>query len=97
MHFHKAFNKFDTVLEALQEYRVDYRYTKLIYTIYKNATIMANLRENTKSLPTRREVNKGIRCTPKCLLQFEGRGLDEQSLTDNLKDMKLKLQELQEA
>ena len=48
-------NAFDTVepqavLSVLQEYRVHYRYTKLIYNIYKNAKVTVKLHDSTKCI-----------------------------------------------
>ena len=39
--FQKAFDTVEpkAVLSALQECRIDYRYTKIIYNIYKNAKV----------------------------------------------------------
>lgn len=65
--FHKAFDTVEpsAILKTLQECRVDYRYTKLIYNIYKNATMVVKLRENTERIPIRRGVRQGDTMSPK--------------------------------
>lgn len=94
--FHKAFDtvELDAVLGALQECRVDYRYTRLIYNIYKNATMMVKLHENTNPIRIGRGVRQGDTMSPKLftavleyafkMLDWEGKGLniDGRNLTN---------------
>lgn len=64
--FHKAFDTVElkTVMQALQEGRIDFRYSKLIYNIYKNATMTVRLFENTDRIPI--GVQKGDKVTQNC-------------------------------
>lgn len=57
--FHKAFDSISlqAVIESLDKCRVDYRYTKVIYNIYKNATIKVQLDTSGNSIPVERRVS----------------------------------------
>ena len=68
--FQKAFDTVEpkAVLSALQECRVDYRYTKLIYNIYKNAKVTVKLHENTKCIQIGRGVRQGDIISPKLFI-----------------------------
>lgn len=94
--FHKAFDtiEMDAILHSLQECRIDYRYTRLIYNIYSNATMMVKLHENTDPIQITRGVRQGDTMSPKLFitvleyafksLSWEGKGLniDGQTLTN---------------
>ena len=94
--FQKAFDTVEpkAVLSALQECRVDYRYTKLIYNIYKNAKVTVKLHENTKCIQIGRGVRQGDTISPKLFitvleyafkkLNWENKGLniDGRNLTN---------------
>lgn len=68
--FHKAFDTVElkAVLEALQECRIDYRYMKLIYNIYKNATMSVQLHENSNKIKINRGVRPGATRSPKLFI-----------------------------
>lgn len=94
--FHKAFDtvELSAALDSLQKCRVDYRYTKLIYNIYKNATMIVRLHENTNPIKIGRGVRQGDTISPKLfttilqyafgMLDWSGKGLniDGANLTD---------------
>ncbi|XP_045460954.1 uncharacterized protein LOC123671253 [Harmonia axyridis] len=96
--FHKAFDtvELSAVLDSLQKCRVDYRYTKLIYNIYKNATMMVRLHENTNLIRIGRGVRQGDTMSPKLfitvlesafkMLEWSGKGLNIDGL--NLTDLR---------
>lgn len=96
--FHKAFDtvEMSAVLDSLQKCRVDYRYTKLIYNIYKNATMMVRLHENTNPIEIGRGVRQGDTMSPKLfttvlqyafgMLEWSGKGLNIDGL--NLTDLR---------
>jgi hypothetical protein len=65
--YEKAFDtvEFETVLEALNQSRIDYRYTSLIKNIYENATSSIRLHEDTEKFSLGRGVRQGDNISPK--------------------------------
>lgn len=68
--FHKAFDsiELESIIEALNESRIDSRYTKLIYNIYKNATTTVQLHETSKPINMERGVRQGDTLSPKLFI-----------------------------
>lgn len=65
--YEKAFDSIElqTILEALNQSRIDYRYTSLIRNIYKNATSNVRLYEDTEKFNIERGVRQGDNISPK--------------------------------
>lgn len=67
--FHKAFDSVETwsLLESLDNARVDSRYTQIIKNIYENATLQVKIDDTTKTskIPLKRGVRQGDNISPK--------------------------------
>lgn len=67
--FQKAFDTVEltSIIAALEQGRVDYRYTRLIEYIYSNATTTVKLHETTDKIEVGRGVRQGDTISPKFL------------------------------
>lgn len=65
--FQKAFDTIETnsILAALNQSRIDYRYTRLIHNIYKESMAYIKLHRDTDSFPLQRGVRQGDTLSPK--------------------------------
>ena len=65
--FQKAFDmiEMDSILAALSQCRVDYRYSRLIHNIYSNSTASVRLHKDTEKFPIERGVRQGDTMSPK--------------------------------
>ena len=70
--FHKAFDTIElkAILDALNDCRVDFRYSRLIYNIYKNATMSVRLHEASNHIQIGKGVRKGALYLQKYLSTF---------------------------
>ena len=68
--FHKAFDTIElkAILDALNDCRVDFRYSRLIYNIYKNATMSVRLHEASNHIEIEREMRQGDTISPKIFI-----------------------------
>lgn len=65
--YQKAFDSIETwaILKSLKNARIDYRYTDIIETIYKRATLKIKLHEYTDPVKIKRGVRQGDPISPK--------------------------------
>ena len=65
--FRKAFDtiEFNSIMKALEESRIDYRYSRLIKNIYNNATMTVRLHKDTKCIKINRGIRQGDTLSPK--------------------------------
>jgi len=68
--FHKAFDtvELSSIIAALEQCRIDYRYTRLIEYIYSNATTTVKLHETTEKIKISRGVRQGDTISPKLFI-----------------------------
>lgn len=65
--YQKAFDSIETwaIIKSLKNARIDYRYTDIIETIYKRATLKIKLHEHTNPVKIKRGVRQGDPISPK--------------------------------
>ncbi|XP_072380636.1 uncharacterized protein [Diabrotica undecimpunctata] len=68
--FRKSFDmiEINSIMRALEENRINYRYSKLITNIYNNSTITVRLYKDTKCVKIKREIRQGDTLSPKLFM-----------------------------